>query len=137
MGDGFERTFQVNFLSHVLLVARLLPALQRSGGRVVSVSSFASFSACEWAGVPNNCTDLADLPASARRSSFAGTNPVAPEMNTSNYGLTKYLQVFHAAELARRQDGVKAYSLHPGLVKSGMTDKFPQATIEQWCQHNL
>merc|ERR1712228_356382 len=65
--DGFERTFQVNFLSHVLLVARLLPALQRSGGRVVSVSSFASFSACEWAGVPNNCTDLADLPASARR----------------------------------------------------------------------
>merc|ERR1712187_896669 len=34
------------------------------------------------------------------------------------------MQVFHAAELARRETVVRAYSLMPGLVESGMTNSW-------------
>lgn len=135
--DGFERTFQINFLSHFMLMEKLLPVLQQSNGRVVSVASAASFSACPWAGLASNCTDIALLPASATRSSFKGDVPNSPGLHCSNYALSKYLQVFHAAELARRQSAVPVYSLHPGLVKSSMTDKFPNATINSWCHGDL
>ena len=37
--DGHEQIWQVNYLSHTLLVELLLPVLERSGGRVVLVSS--------------------------------------------------------------------------------------------------
>ena len=37
--DGHEQIWQVNYLSHALLVELLLPVLERSGGRVVLVSS--------------------------------------------------------------------------------------------------
>jgi len=39
--DGFEMQFGVNHLGHFVLTARLLPALQRAGGRVVTVTSTA------------------------------------------------------------------------------------------------
>lgn len=40
-GDGFETTFQVNYISHVALVLRLLDSFGPEGGRVVLLSSDA------------------------------------------------------------------------------------------------
>jgi NAD(P)-dependent dehydrogenase (short-subunit alcohol dehydrogenase family) len=39
--DGFEMQFGVNHLGHFVLTARLLPAVVRAGGRVVTVTSTA------------------------------------------------------------------------------------------------
>lgn len=118
--DGFERVFQVNFLSHFLLVEELLPSLRRSRGRVVHVSSVGSFFACQWADRQDGCMSLDNLPPAVPQKGdvpgFPGSLPY------TNYGVTKYMQVFHAAELARRESIVSAYSLMPGLVESGMTD---------------
>jgi len=113
--DGFERVFQVNYLSHVLLVQELLPSLRRSRGRVIHVSSSGSFIACMWSAQDPGCMDIDRLPP-----------PVPPQVpaflgNATNYGVSKYLQVFHAAELARREDVITAFSLMPGVVETGMT----------------
>jgi NAD(P)-dependent dehydrogenase (short-subunit alcohol dehydrogenase family) len=129
-GDGFDMTFQVNFLGHFLLVEKLMPLLRRSQSRIVHVSSAASFSACSWGGMDATCTDVTELQKNAVKT-FHGTNVM--HTNSSNYGLTKFLQVFHAAELARREPAITAVSLHPGIVKSGMTDALPRTTIWAWC----
>ncbi len=42
-GDGYERTFQVNHISHTALVLRLLGSFGSHGGRVVLFSSDAHF----------------------------------------------------------------------------------------------
>lgn len=128
--DGFDMTFQVNFLGHFLLVEKLLPVLRQSHGRVVHVSSFASTLACSWGKMAADCEDLAELPKDAIHTPSGFNVAGAP---ASNYGLTKFLQVFHAAELARTEPNITAYSLHPGIVKSSMTDKLPPATLRSWC----
>lgn len=116
--DGFDRVFEVNFLSHFLLVEALLPALRRAKGRVVHVSSSGSFNACPWSAQKNGCMSIDNLPPKVPPSGEF----LPGYLNYSNYGVTKYMQVFHAAELARREAVVTAYSLMPGLVDSGMTD---------------
>lgn len=51
----------------------------------------------------------------------------------SNYGHSKYLGVFHAAELARREKNVTAYSLHPGVVKTPLTKGVPFFIDWEFC----
>jgi len=129
-GDGFDMTFQVNFLGHFLLVEQLLPLLRQSGSRLVNVASAASFYACPWGGMDATCTELEELPKAAV-GTFHGKNNMGT--NSSNYGLTKFLQVFHAAKLARTEPAITAFSLHPGIVKSAMTDGMPRSTMRKWC----
>ena len=89
--DGFERTFQVNYLSHLLLVEQVFPLLKHSSGRVVITASKMSFSACEWGEYPSNCTALSELPAEAVHGVFHGN--WTTDRPSSNYGLSKYLEV--------------------------------------------
>lgn len=51
----------------------------------------------------------------------------------SNYGISKFLQVYHARELAVRETGLLAFSLHPGFVNTSMTKVMSPATIREWC----
>lgn len=129
--DGFERVVEVDFLGHFLLVQMLLPSLRARRGRVVHVSSAASFAACAWASRPDNCTALASLDADVRTAPKGNSSAGLP---ASNYGLGKFLQVFHAAELARREPGVQAFSLHPGFVATGITHDLPPQVVRAWCK---
>lgn len=81
------------------------------------MASEASFDPCTWGNRPANCTSVEQLRNDATTSP-TGTNAMG--VNASNYGLTKYLQVFHAAELARREyqygppaGHVSVYSVRP------------------------
>jgi len=137
-GDGFDRTFQVNFLGHMLLVDLMLPLLRFTTGRIINMASEASFDPCTWGNRPANCTSVEQLRNDATTSP-TGTNAMG--VNASNYGLTKYLQVFHAAELARREyqygppaGHVSVYSVHPGFVETPMTKHIKPAVRKAWCQ---
>jgi NAD(P)-dependent dehydrogenase (short-subunit alcohol dehydrogenase family) len=129
--DGFEMIFQVNYLSHALLVEELLPVLRQSHSRVIEVASSASFGPCLWADLPSNCTDLSEVPKVARMHGYSGNNSVF--VPRANYGFTKYMQIFHAAELARREDQITAYSLHPGIVESPLLDQLSASALKSWC----
>jgi NAD(P)-dependent dehydrogenase (short-subunit alcohol dehydrogenase family) len=144
--DGFDEVIEVNFIGHVALIEALLPLLRQSpnGGRVVEVASVASFSACDWGNYPSDCTDLENFPSEVAVSPVPAMNSLG--VNASNYGFSKYAMVFHAAELAKREasltvaggssgggGGLLAFSLHPGLVATAMTESLTPETLAEWC----
>lgn len=96
---GNESQFSTNHLGHFQLTLRLWPALQRAGGaRVVSVSSRAHQIAA---------VDFDDVNFERR-----------PYDKWVAYGQSKTANVLFAVEVdARgRQEGIRAFSLHPGAV---------------------
>ena len=125
--DGYERVFEVNYLGAFLLTSLLRPALAAASGRVINVASAAAFDACEWAAAPSDCAALSELPPPVRGT---GNNSLGAPI--SNYGLTKLLQVEHAAELAARSG--LAFSLHPGFVDTPMTRALDPKTKRKWCR---
>jgi len=110
--DGYEGVFQVNYLGHFLLTELLMPALRNGHGRVINVASGMANMACSKA----DCLkDFSSLP------------PVEVGPDQTQYGLSKWLMIQHAAELAEREasNGVKAFSVCPGLVDTDMTRPYP------------
>lgn len=134
--DGWDRVFQVNYIGHFLLIELLLPSLRASKGRVINVASASSFEGCKWAKLSSSCLSVASLEATARATPEGNNSNHIP---ASNYGVSKALQVFHAAELAKREEpnGVSAFSLHPGVVATPMTKDLPPAVAKQWCGSQL
>jgi len=126
-GDGFEAVFQINYLGHFLLTELLLPTLRKSAAqkmpaKVVNTASSAHFTACTSIGAPDDCfKDWKYLPTPT------GLKPIVyngTKYNASTYGISKFAQIQHAAELAGREstNGVKAFSVGPGYVVTGMTN---------------
>ncbi len=101
--DGYEMTWQVDYLAPFLLTNLLKPALVAAApSRVISVSSDAHQGA--WRGL-----NFDDLNGENSWSSF------------SAYSKAKLANIMFAAELARRWAplGVMSNSMHPGIVRTG------------------
>jgi len=100
--DGFETQFGTNHLGHFLLGVLLAPALERAGGRLVSLSSrghsFADVSLDDW--------------------NFERT-PYDPFVA---YGRSKTANALFAVGFQRRfgDRGVVAVSVHPGGIRTGL-----------------
>jgi dehydrogenase/reductase SDR family protein 13 len=108
--DGFEVTFGTNHLGPFLFTSLLLPRLQEAKrARIVNVASRAHqrVSGIDWA--------MLERP----------TRSVAERLRM--YGMSKLMNVLHAAELARRlaSTGVTTYALHPGVVASEIWREAP------------
>ena len=100
--DGFETTFQVNYLSHFLLTNLLLPILKKDApSRIVNVSSVAHY------GGHLNFEDL-------QMEKGYGVMRA--------YSQSKLALVLFTHELARRLQGtgVTANCLHPGAVATNI-----------------
>ncbi len=100
--DGFETTFEVNYLAPFLLTNLLLELLKSSApSRIVNVSSVAHFSG------------HIDVPAIEKKDTPSGW---------AGYGTSKLALVMFTYELARRLQGtgVTANCLHPGGVAIGI-----------------
>ncbi len=100
--DGFETTFQVNYLSPFLLTNLLLPLLKRSApSRIVNVSSAAHY---------RGHIDLGDLQLERGYRVMRA------------YSQSKLATVLFTYELARRLEGtgVTANCLHPGTVATNI-----------------
>lgn len=134
--DGFERVVETDYLGHFLMIELLLPTLRKSKARIINVASSSSNYACVWAnhiGAKGACMDTDQLQDRVTLPP-KGTNTFA--IPASNYGVSKYLQIFHAAELARREkaNGITAFSLHPGVVGTSMMAPVPKLTAKLWCE---
>jgi len=108
--QGFELTFGVNHLGHFLLTQLLLPKLlAEPHSRVVNVSSKAHYQA--------HGIDFTELRQPGR--GFGALHA---------YAVSKLANVLHAKELAARygDQGLRAYALHPGVVKSDVWREIPQ-----------
>ncbi|WP_413667480.1 SDR family oxidoreductase [Mucilaginibacter sp. Mucisp86] len=102
--DGFEMTFATNHLGHFLLTTSLMPLLERGQARIINVSSEG-----HKLGKPN----------------FDDLQSVQGYSAVKAYGMAKLFNVYFARSLAQKfgNNGVLAFSLHPGAVNSGFADK--------------
>jgi NAD(P)-dependent dehydrogenase (short-subunit alcohol dehydrogenase family) len=94
--DGFEVHFGINHLGHFLLTRELAPRLV-SGSRVVTLTSAMHFRA--------KGIDFTQL----RRP---------PVFGVAEYAVSKLANVLFIRELARRFPELRAYAVHPGLVRT-------------------
>ena len=113
--DGFDLTYATNHIGPFLLTNLLLPRLRESPqGRVVNVASAAHMMVkrIDWS--------VLERRTAPKRSGFR------------DYALTKFMNVVHAKELARRLQGtrVTTYALHPGAVASNIWRALPRPV--QW-----
>jgi retinol dehydrogenase 12 len=100
--DGFETTYQVNYLSPFYLTHLLLGELRKSSqGRIVNLTS-SVYAAGKF--------DLNNLQGEKRFSTFGA------------YANSKLLVLLHTIELAERLRGtrVTANAVHPGVVRTRM-----------------
>ncbi|EZA49899.1 Retinol dehydrogenase [Ooceraea biroi] len=114
--DGFEEQWGVNYLSHFLLTALLLPCLQNAGqtggySRIVNVSSCA--------------LDIATIDFDYIRNSSR-----RPFNTYASYGQSKLAQIMFTLKLDKllrdKSLKVQAYCVHPGIVR---TDLFKETLL--------
>ncbi len=107
--DGFELTVGTNYVGPYLLTKLLLPRLlEAPQGRIVNVSSQAHLR-------------VKSIPWDNLR------RPLPRIRSIPQYGVSKLMNVIHAAELARRHRGTRltTSSLHPGVVASNIWHDVP------------
>jgi|KBSMisStaDraftv2_1062788.scaffolds.fasta_scaffold104616_2 NAD(P)-dependent dehydrogenase (short-subunit alcohol dehydrogenase family) len=103
--DGHEVTWQTNFLGPFLLTRLLLPALRAAEGvRVVNVASEAHRS---------GRIDFANLELESGWSTYRA------------YANTKLANVLFTRELARREPGIAANAVHPGVIATNIWEPAP------------
>lgn len=98
--NGFEMTLVTNHLGHFLLTTSLMPLLQKGQARIINVSSDAhkqakpQFDDLQW------------------EQSYSAMKA---------YGMSKLFNIYFAQSLAEKYaaNGILAFSLHPGVVKTG------------------
>ncbi|NNM68022.1 MAG: SDR family NAD(P)-dependent oxidoreductase [Spirochaetales bacterium] len=105
--EGFDKTFQVNYLAPFLLDFLLEPLLRKGPSRVLLVAG-AGFT-------------LRGFP---RPASLLPRQPLKPLDGSVWSAIAK---VHHALELGRRlkDSGGLAFAFHPGFLKTGMTREAP------------
>lgn len=102
--DGYEKTYQVNYLAPFLLTTQLLPVLLDSRATVVNTTS----------------SSQEMLP----RASLTALENTAQHRPSVAYALTKLAIVLFTKELHRRYHagGLSAATFHPGYVNSNFGD---------------
>lgn len=103
-GDGYETTYQVNYLAHFLLTSLLHEPLVRSRrGRIINLSSSVYTS---------GKLDANNLQGEQKYSPIGA------------YAASKLMMLLFSIELAERLQGVgvAAYAVHPGVVRTNMLE---------------
>lgn len=117
-GDNLVGAMEVNLLGPAFLTHLLLPSL-RGQGRVVNVAAAAY--------------DAPYLTESTTVDKLSAVcSSIDPTLNTTGgyYGLSKFLMVHHALELAKREPTVTAVALAPGVA-------IDLPNVPNWLKHGL
>jgi len=125
--DGYERIFQVNYVSQVLTLELLLPLLRETKGRVLLTASSTHAQACGTLGLTpeDQCwgdgSAISNLPLDQ-----TGLDAVNNTFDCSplfgSYPVTKYLMMQLAREVTKREadNQVYAYSWAPGNINTDL-----------------
>ncbi len=118
--DGFEETFQVNYLSHVLLTNKLLPMIETNKGRIVHVTSYGHHNA------------IYDLKSPLWQSVGETTIPEYDGIQT--YFNSKLANLLFHYELSNRLElndsGAISIAVHPGSTKTNMLKRNSYANLK-------
>lgn len=103
--SGYDNVFQINFVSHYILINSLLPTLRERGGRVVTVGSVAH---------RYSCSDPCDVDFSTRKKA------------SLVYGNSKRYLMFVLAEKFKNEPQVGFAITHPGITFTNITAHYPK-----------
>jgi NAD(P)-dependent dehydrogenase (short-subunit alcohol dehydrogenase family) len=109
--DGYEIQFGTNHVGHALLTKLLLPTMLKTTQipgadvRIINLTSNSHNRA------PEDGIQFANL----RSADKPGTALV-------RYGQSKLANILYSKELARRYPAIKTVAIHPGTVRTGLTD---------------
>lgn len=110
--DGWEKAWQVNYLSHALMDEMLLPILTRTpDSRLIVMSSELHKTA------PSPGIDYHTLRDTSAHNGILGSQ--------RRYGRSKLANMLRADEIARRYPTITTVSLHPGIVSTEMVSSTP------------
>ncbi|KAK4162932.1 short-chain dehydrogenase TIC 32, chloroplastic [Cladorrhinum sp. PSN259] len=109
--DGYEIHFATNHLGHALLTKKLLPLLQTTAesGRDVRIITLSSLA---WRGTP---------PGGIVFDKLKTTQEMAIG-RWLRYGQSKLANMLYARELAKRYPQILSFSVHPGVVRTGLVN---------------
>jgi NAD(P)-dependent dehydrogenase (short-subunit alcohol dehydrogenase family) len=114
--DGYEVQFGINYLSHALFTKRFIPILQTTAStygesRVINLTSQGY--TMHTGGIP-----FEDLKTTQENIGMAGKQ-------WARYGQSKFAQVLHTSELAKRYPEITAVAIHPGVVHTNLVEGLP------------
>ncbi len=98
---GYNNVFQINFISQYYLVKQLIPALQRTKGKVVAVTSIAH----DYGRLNENDIDYTHCKKASKV-----------------YGNSKRFLTLALSELFKERDDVRLALVHPGITLTPMTN---------------
>ncbi|KAI5357933.1 putative short-chain dehydrogenase/reductase SDR, NAD(P)-binding domain superfamily [Septoria linicola] len=118
--DGHETQFGTNHLAHFLLIQHLLLP-----------------TTLEQSATPSSPSRVVVLASSAHRHAginFDNLNHEGIYHPWAVYGQSKTANIYTASELERRygSKNVHAYSVHPGLIVTGLMQQLDQSTLDGW-----
>ena len=102
---GLDNVFQINFFAPYYITKRLLPHLERKGGRVVAVGSIAH---------NYSKTDPEDIDFSTRKQANLA------------YGNAKRYLMFSLSALFKNETEVTLAVTHPGITATNITAHYPK-----------
>ena len=133
--DGYEVQFATNHLGHALLVRKLLPLLEKSRGRVVSVASFGYRGATGFGFERIKRSRVLEVSEkkgvnfkdAGSDDDLSGSDPTQDDIfgiaRWKRYSESKLANVVYAQELARRYpDSVVSVGVTPGFVWTRMVE---------------
>lgn len=105
---GYNNIFNINFIGQYHLIRKLLPALQRTKGKVIPVSSISM----DYGRFNENDVDYSNEPKS-----------------TKIYGNSKRVFTLALSEMFKDRDDVRLAIVHPGVTLTPMTNAQNKAFI--------
>ena len=105
---GYNNVFTINFIGQYYLIQKLLPALQRTAGKIIPVSSISM----DYGRFNENDVDYSNEPKS-----------------TKIYGNSKRIFTLALSEMFKDRDDVRLAIVHPGVTLTPMTNAKNKAFI--------
>lgn len=111
--DGYEMQFGVNYLSHALLVRKLLPLLERTAAEPGSDVRVVVLTSMGFRGAPGGGVQFDRVKTVQSFPIIAGL---------VRYGQSKLADMLLARELARRYPAILSVSVTPGIVATDLVN---------------
>jgi len=116
--DGYEVQFQVNHLSHALMIKLLLPLLKRTASQPTADVRIVNLSSVAYDLAPRDGIQFSGLKTPQKYLGFS-----SPFSAWRRYGQSKLANFLYPAQISAHHPDICAIAVHPGVITEG-TDLF-------------